>query len=129
MVDEGYSGISHLPSLTTTLTQGPQWTNVTPALGHVRLSINDLSPSAAQPFHSPTHGIHAVVNGEFYDYDAIRARLETETQYQFTSRSDSEIIIALYLHYGLNFTEHLRGEFACVLWDERREVFVAVRDR
>ncbi|KAK0901056.1 hypothetical protein LTR02_008794 [Friedmanniomyces endolithicus] len=124
-----YSGISHLPSLTTTLTQGPQWTNVTPALGHVRLSINDLSPSAAQPFHSPTHGIHAVVNGEFYDYDAIRARLETETQYQFTSRSDSEIIIALYLHYGLNFTEHLRGEFACVLWDERREVFVAVRDR
>ncbi|KAI7714986.1 hypothetical protein KC353_g6426, partial [Hortaea werneckii] len=36
------------------------------ALGHVRLSINDLSPSAAQPFHSPrSHGIHAVVNGEF----------------------------------------------------------------
>ncbi|KAK0270690.1 hypothetical protein LTR35_013972 [Friedmanniomyces endolithicus] len=124
-----YSGISHLPDLTTTLTHGLPWTNVTPALGHVRLSINDLSPSAAQPFHSPTHGIHAVVNGEFYDYDAIRARLETETQYPFTSRSDSEIIIALYLHYGLNFTEHLRGEFACVLWDERREVFVAVRDR
>ncbi|KAK0307900.1 hypothetical protein LTR01_005232 [Friedmanniomyces endolithicus] len=81
------------------------------------------------PFHSPAHGIHAVVNGEFYDYDAIRARLETETQYLFTSRSDSEIIIALYLHYGLNFTEHLRGEFACVLWDEGREMFVAVRDR
>ncbi|TKA49358.1 hypothetical protein B0A54_00024 [Friedmanniomyces endolithicus] len=99
------------------------------SLGHVRLSINDLSPSAAQPFHSPAHGIHAVVNGEFYDYDAIRARLETETQYLFTSRSDSEIIIALYLHYGLNFTEHLRGEFACVLWDEGREMFVAVRDR
>ncbi|KAK0337138.1 hypothetical protein LTR59_012161 [Friedmanniomyces endolithicus] len=127
--EDWYSGISHLPSLTTTLTHGLPWTNVTPALGHVRLSINDLSPSAAQPFHSPAHGIHAVVNGEFYDYDAIRARLETETQYPFTSRSDSEIIIALYLHYGLNFTEHLRGEFACVLWDERREVFVAVRDR
>ncbi|KAK0251087.1 hypothetical protein LTS09_013793 [Friedmanniomyces endolithicus] len=104
-------------------------TNRDVALGHVRLSINDLSPSAAQPFHSPAHGIHAVVNGEFYDYDAIRARLETETQYLFTSRSDSEIIIALYLHYGLNFTEHLRGEFACVLWDEGREMFVAVRDR
>lgn len=49
--------------------------------------------------------------------------------YKFTSRSDSEIIIALYLHYGLNFTEYLRGEFACVLWDERTETLVAVRDR
>ncbi|KAK3649107.1 hypothetical protein LTR22_013077 [Elasticomyces elasticus] len=99
------------------------------ALGHVRLSINDLSPSASQPFHSPAHGIHAVVNGEFYEYDELRARLEAETDYVFTSRSDSEIIIALYLHHGLNFTEYLRGEFACVLWDERREIFVAVRDR
>ncbi|CAJ2513891.1 Uu.00g020100.m01.CDS01 [Anthostomella pinea] len=99
------------------------------ALGHVRLSINDLSPSAAQPFHSPSHGIHAVVNGEFYDYDRIRSRVETETDYHFTSRSDSEIIIALYLHDGLNFTEHLRGEFACVLWDEPRQLFIAVRDR
>ncbi|KAI7644535.1 asparagine synthase, partial [Hortaea werneckii] len=100
------------------------------ALGHVRLSINDLSPSAAQPFHSPpSHGIHAVVNGEFYDYDSIRAHLESVTSYTFTSRSDSEIIIALYLHYGLNFTDWLRGEFACVLWDEKQELFVAVRDR
>ncbi|KAI7491065.1 asparagine synthase [Hortaea werneckii] len=100
------------------------------ALGHVRLSINDLSPSAAQPFHSPpTHGIHAVVNGEFYDYDAIRTHLESVTSYTFTSRSDSEIIIALYLHYGLSFTDWLRGEFACVLWDEKQQLFVAVRDR
>ncbi|KAK3072332.1 hypothetical protein LTR53_007025 [Teratosphaeriaceae sp. CCFEE 6253] len=99
------------------------------ALGHVRLSINDLSPSAAQPFHSPAHGVHAVVNGELYDYDRIRADLEASTDYHFTSRSDSELVIALYLRYGLNFTEHLRGEFAFVLWDEKREYFIAVRDR
>ncbi|KAK5108043.1 hypothetical protein LTR62_008817 [Meristemomyces frigidus] len=100
------------------------------ALGHVRLSINDLSPSGAQPFHAPSHGVHAVVNGEFYDYDRIRAQLEKELpEYTFTSHSDSEIVIALYLAYGLNFTEHLRGEFAVVLYDERRELFVAVRDR
>lgn len=99
------------------------------ALGHVRLSINDLSPEGAQPFHSRSHGIHAVVNGEFYDYDTIRAHLETTTDYHFTSRSDSEIIIALYLHYGLDFTEWLRGEFACIIYDERTQLFVAVRDR
>ncbi|KAK6389737.1 hypothetical protein LTR65_006219 [Meristemomyces frigidus] len=101
------------------------------ALGHVRLSINDLSPEGAQPFHSPanTPGIHAIVNGEFYDYDAIRAHLEAVTAYPFTSRSDSEIIIALYEHYGLNFTDWLRGEFACVIYDERKQLLVAVRDR
>ncbi|KAK4554227.1 hypothetical protein LTR86_008755 [Recurvomyces mirabilis] len=100
------------------------------ALGHVRLSINDLSPSGAQPFHAPDHGIHAVVNGEFYDYDRIRAQLEKELpEYTFTSHSDSEIVIALYLAYGPNFTEYLRGEFAVVLYDERKELFMAVRDR
>ncbi|KAH9828479.1 asparagine synthase [Teratosphaeria destructans] len=101
------------------------------ALGHVRLSINDLSPEGAQPFHcrGEVGGVHAVVNGEFYDYDKIRAELERETEYTFTSRSDSEIIIALYLHHGLNFTSYLRGEFACVLYDEEKDLLIAVRDR
>ncbi|KAK5134025.1 hypothetical protein LTR08_007030 [Meristemomyces frigidus] len=110
------------------------------ALGHVRLSINDLSPTGAQPFHSPAHNIHAVVNGEFYDYDNLRAHLEIETAkptktnpngepYPFTSRSDSELVVALYSHYGLTFTQYLRGEFACVIYDARKDLFIAVRDR
>ena len=132
-MSSGYSDQPLNPSQLLSLPTSPK-TNPSPrnptALGHVRLSINDLSPSAAQPFHSPpAHGIHAVVNGEFYDYDAIRAHLESVTSYTFTSRSDSEIIIALYLHYGLSFTDWLRGEFACVLWDEKQQLFVAVRDR
>jgi asparagine synthase (glutamine-hydrolysing) len=99
------------------------------ALGHVRLSINDLSPDGAQPFHSPNGRIHAVVNGEFYDYDCIRKELEDTTGYVFRSRSDSEIVIALYMHHGLNFVHYLRGEFAVVLFDEDAQYFVAVRDR
>ena len=84
----------------------------------MRLSINDLSPDGAQPFHSPNGKIHAVVNGEFYDYDRIRKELEDTTDYVFRSRSDSEIVIALYMHHGLNFVHYLRGEFAVVLFDE-----------
>jgi len=98
-------------------------------MGHVRLSINDLSPEGAQPFHSPTHDIHAVVNGEFYDYERIRADLETQFHYPFVSHTDSEIVVALYLHYGMNFVQFLRGEFSCMIYDERRRVFIAVRDR
>ncbi|KAF2224845.1 hypothetical protein BDZ85DRAFT_317481 [Elsinoe ampelina] len=104
-------------------------TNPVPFLGHVRLAINDLSPDGAQPFHDPKRSIHAVVNGEFYDYDRIRADLETKSEYDFIGRSDSELIIALYEYYGLNFVHHLRGEFACVLFDEANQLFIGVRDR
>jgi asparagine synthase (glutamine-hydrolysing) len=95
----------------------------------VRLSINDLSSDGAQPFHSPDRTIHAVVNGEFYDYDRIRKEIEDTTDYVFRSKSDSEIVIALYMHHGLNFVNHLRGEFSVVLFDENEQHLIALRDR
>lgn len=96
------------------------------ALGHVRLAINDLHPTGAQPFHSPSSDIHAVVNGELYDYDALRSTLPT---YPFAGHSDCELVIALYQAHGLSFLSHLRGEFALCLYDARTRLFVAARDR
>ncbi|KAL9093014.1 MAG: hypothetical protein Q9165_004152 [Trypethelium subeluteriae] len=99
-------------------------------LGHVRLSINDLSPAGAQPFHNgPPSTIHAVINGELYDHDRIRDELMRTTKFTFHSTSDCEIVIALYERYGLSFLEHLRGEFALCLYDAETQVFVAARDR
>lgn len=98
-------------------------------MGHVRLSINDLSSDGAQPIHDSNRIVHAVVNGEFYDYDRIRADLLEKTDYHFKGRSDSELVIALYKYHGLNFVHYLRGEFACVLYDEASQLFIAVRDR
>ena len=100
-----------------------------PVLGHVRLAIVDLSPDGIQPFHDPADQIHAVVNGELYDYDRLRAQMLAETDYRFRGRSDSEIVVALYKHYGLSFLEKLRGEFSVCLYDARSQVFVAARDR
>ncbi|KAI9151327.1 Amidase chyE [Paramyrothecium foliicola] len=101
-------------------------------LGHCRLSINDLSPSGAQPLHSDDNKIHAVVNGEIYDFDRLRDICTTRYGYEFTGASDSELVVALYKVYGAPyFLEHLRGEFAFVLFDEReghRRV-IAGRDR
>ncbi|KAJ5900123.1 hypothetical protein N7495_004867 [Penicillium taxi] len=96
-------------------------------LGHVRLSIIDLSPSGDQPFHDEIDNIHAVVNGELYDYEHYRAQLASE--FHFTGNSDCEIVIALYKHYGLSFISHLRGEFAFVIWDGSRQRLIAARDR
>ncbi|KAI9656131.1 MAG: hypothetical protein M1831_004702 [Alyxoria varia] len=99
------------------------------ALGHVRLAIIDLSPDGAQPMHSPDETVHAVVNGEFYDHDRIRQELIESTGYKFKGHSDSEIVIALYKHYGLSFLSHLRGEFSLCLYDSETRFFVAARDR
>ncbi|KAJ5802306.1 uncharacterized protein N7503_004756 [Penicillium pulvis] len=96
-------------------------------LGHVRLSIVDLSPRGNQPFHDNIDDVHAVVNGELYDDEHYRKLLGDE--YDFQSLSDCEVVLALYRHYGLSFLSHLRGEFALILWDARRKVFIAARDR
>ncbi|KAJ4358431.1 uncharacterized protein N0V89_003014 [Didymosphaeria variabile] len=98
------------------------------ALGHVRLSILDLSPEAQQPFHDPEDTVHAVVCGEFYDWEEIRADLIKEG-YSFGSNCDSEILIALYKEYGVSMMEYIRGEFAFVLYDSKAEVVLAARDR
>jgi asparagine synthase (glutamine-hydrolysing) len=101
-------------------------------LGHCRLSINDLSPSGAQPLHSDCGDIHAVVNGEIYDVDRLRHICISEYGYKFHGESDSELVIALYkIHGAPGFFQHLRGEFAFVLSDDREgsEKVIAARDR
>lgn len=101
-------------------------------LAHCRLSINDLSAAGRQPLHSDDNQIHAVVNGEIYDYDPLRHECESVHGYCFQSDSDSELVVALYKIYGApNLFTHLRGEFAFVLYDEREgaQRVIAARDR
>src|SRR6185437_15538155 len=96
-------------------------------LGHARLSIIDLS-TGDQPIASEDERTRIVVNGEFYGYEAIQRELEARGHHLRT-RSDSEIALHLYEDFGTQCLQHLRGEFALVLWDQnRRRIFVA-RDR
>ena len=97
------------------------------ALGHVRLSIIGLD-NGVQPLSHARGDLNVVVNGEFYGYKAIRARLRDEG-YRFTTDSDSEIALHLYDQHGLEFVEHLRGEFAVVVADRRSGELIAARDR
>ena len=98
------------------------------AFGHTRLSINDLE-CGEQPLYSKNERYILTVNGEFYDFKKYRARLMARGE-RFTTRSDSEIAIGLYHHYGLDeFVRHLRGEFAVVLYDRQEETLLLIRDR
>ncbi len=96
-------------------------------MGHARLSIIDLE-TGDQPIRLPELGLTLTANGEFYDYKPIRARLATHG-HRFATKSDSEVALHLYQRHGLDFVEHLRGEFAFALFDERDESLLLVRDR
>ncbi|KAL8795808.1 MAG: hypothetical protein Q9195_001688 [Heterodermia aff. obscurata] len=99
------------------------------ALGSCRLEINDLTPSGNQPFQNADKTVHVVVNGEFYDYHQIRQDMITKQGYNFRGTSDCEIVVALYEYYGVSFLSHLRGEFSLCLYDSRKQLFLAARDR
>ena len=101
---------------------------------HARLSIIDLNESRArQPFLSDRNGsggrILMAHNGEFYDFQRIRADL-TARGVRFSSKSDSEILLQLYQQQGLEATlPQLRGEFAFAIYDEADDALHLVRDR
>ncbi|KAJ7443531.1 putative asparagine synthase [Mycena latifolia] len=96
-------------------------------LGHVRLSIIDLE-TGQQPLSDEEDLIHCIVTGEIYDHEHIRLELEAKGSV-FKTKSDSELVVHLYKHDGLNLTSSLRGEFAFVLYDSKRQLLFAARDR
>jgi len=96
-------------------------------LAHTRLTVIDLE-TGAQPLHSEDGNIVLVCNGEIYDFERIRHSLEAKG-HRFKTKSDSEVIIHLYEEFGLDCFEHLRGEFAFLLYDRAKRLFVAARDR
>jgi len=97
------------------------------SLGHTRLSIIDLA-TGDQPIANEDESIHLVVNGEFYDFERIRAELQ-DRGHRFRTKSDSEIALHLYEDDGPECLHHLRGEYAFVIWDARNHQLIAGRDR
>ena len=96
-------------------------------LGHTRLSIIGLS-NGDQPMSNAAGDVHLAVNGEFYGYKAVRDELRARGS-RFKTDSDSEIALHLYLQHGMRATEQLRGEFAVLIADQRRDIMIAIRDR
>ena len=96
-------------------------------LGHARLSIIDLT-TGDQPIANEDGSLVIVHNGEFYDFERIRADLQRKG-HKFRTRSDSEIALHLYEDLGPECVHHLRGEFAFVIWDSRNQRLFAARDR
>ena len=96
-------------------------------LGHRRLSIIDLSAAAAQPMHYLDR-YTIIHNGEIYNYLELRSLLQSKG-YSFASRSDTEVILAAYDHWGSACLQYFDGMFAFAIWDEKEKKLFLARDR
>ncbi|GAB4478116.1 MAG: amidotransferase 1, exosortase A system-associated [Anaerolineae bacterium] len=97
-------------------------------LANRRLSIIDLSAAGHQPMSNEDGSIWIAYNGEVYNYQAYRAELEA-AGHRFASNTDTEVILHLYEEYGHDVVHKLRGMFAFVIWDSRRDELFFARDR
>jgi len=95
-------------------------------LCHRRLSIIDPE-GGQQPMTRQQAGLTISYNGEVFNYVELREQL-TRAGWQFTSRSDTEVLLAAYHHFGLEFLSHLNGQFALALWDQSRRQLILARD-
>jgi asparagine synthase (glutamine-hydrolysing) len=96
-------------------------------LGHARLSIIDLA-GGAQPLANADESLWVVFNGEIYNLQALRGRLEGHGCV-FRTRSDTECLLHAYAVWGDDCVRQLRGMFAFALWDVRSQRLLLARDR
>jgi len=97
------------------------------ALGMRRLSIIDLV-TGHQPLSNEDGTLWTVYNGEIYNFPELRADL-IKRGHQFTTQTDTEVIVHLYEEKEENFVHSLNGMFAIALWDKKRKKLVLARDR
>ncbi|MGW7075120.1 asparagine synthase (glutamine-hydrolyzing) [Streptomyces sp. NPDC054866] len=123
-----------LDAMTETMScRGPDdrgtWTEGPAGLGHRRLAIIDL-PGGRQPMtvRTPRGTVALVYSGETYNFTELRREL-TGRGHEFTTDSDTEVVLRGYLEWGEAVAERLNGMYAFAVWDGRHDKLVMIRDR
>ena len=100
-------------------------------LGHVRLSILELTEAGAQPMHSACDRFVLSFNGEIYNHLKLRDQLEHEGHFiHWRGHSDTETLLACFSAWGIEKTlQATVGMFAIALWDKQKKQLTLARDR
>ena len=96
--------------------------------GHNRLAIIDLSANANQPMWDAARRLCLIYNGEIYNYVELREQLRS-LGHEFSTTSDTEVILEAYRAWGDEAFERFNGPFAFALFDLESERIVLARDR
>ena len=109
--------------------RGPDWSGVYSSdkaiLVHERLAIVDPG-NGAQPLYNPERTHVLAVNGEIYNHKELEKTLKVD--FQFQTKSDCEVLLALYKEKGPAFLDDLNGIFAFILYDAEQDAYLIGRD-
>jgi asparagine synthase (glutamine-hydrolysing) len=97
-------------------------------LGHVRLSIIDLTSKADQPMCDSSGRYSLVYNGEIFNFKILKKALEKE-EIVFNSESDTEVLLQLLIKKGSAALDELNGFFAFAFYDSFKDELILARDR
>jgi len=97
-------------------------------MAHRRLAIVDLSEDGHQPMPSEDGRYWVTYNGEIYNYLEIREELKA-AGYQFKTKTDTEVLLKSFIHWGAACLHKFNGMFAFVIWDDKEKTAFAARDR
>lgn len=110
---------------------GEVWTNKDQIVGfgHRRLSIIDLSETAAQPMANEDNSVWITFNGEIYNHSLLRDQLLAKHDFK-TDHSDTEVLIHGYEEWGLEgLLNRIEGDYGFAIWDENERNLYLCRDR
>ncbi len=106
------------------------WGEAAVWLGQRRLAIIDLSPAGHQPMVSACGRYVATVNGEIYNFEALRSELDATGPTAWRGHSDSEVLLEAIARWGLApALSKATGMFALGLWDRQEQIASLARDR
>lgn len=109
--------------------RGPDWSGIysddKAILAHERLAIVDPA-SGKQPLFSADEKLILAANGEIYNHRELRQQFEGS--YEFKTKSDCEVILALYQEKGVDFVDELNGIFGFAIYDSEKDEYFIARD-
>lgn len=109
--------------------RGPDWSgifnNEKAIMSHERLAIVDPS-SGKQPLFSENRNLILAANGEIYNHRELRKQFDGK--YNFQTKSDCEVILALYKEKGSDFIDEMNGIFGFALYDVENDEYLIARD-
>ncbi|MFT4849421.1 MAG: asparagine synthase (glutamine-hydrolyzing) [Sediminicola sp.] len=109
--------------------RGPDWSGIfsndKALMAHERLAIVDPL-SGKQPLFSEDQKLVLAANGEIYNHTELRAQFEG--RYNFQTKSDCEVILALYKEKGSSFLDELNGIFGFAIYDVETDSYLVARD-